>query len=389
MAARFHIAGLFGGPVSIGLLGVAAALRPWLPSRHRFNLVLGASVLSGAYLLQWFIPLPLALTWFIVRASRWPWSTKRKLGVLLGTWLGLVLIGWLLIPHTGNNFSLLNIWMGFLPAAIIWLVLERASGRLDGFSEREEWLYFLSFPRFVAPFVQPLGASRFLRSRQVRQSPLLSLRALLLLLYAVVLYYVLANTHFSVKSRFEAFDLLEHGPRIFRNVCHIYAFNAAPIFMAVGLLRLLGYDLGSGFRWPTLASSPSDFFKRWNYYFFDFASIAIFVPIVSRLRRLVPLWLAYVVGAYASFALGVWLLGIVGNLPGDYKAHRAIKALTNIYDIKVHVTMWSMVIGAQLLLLPLRHLRRRRWWRPVGNVFTWGVAIAGLMSLFATQMRIY
>jgi hypothetical protein len=308
---------------------------------------------------------------------------------MLGSWVALALIAWIFIPYTGSGYTWVTTWLGFLPAAMIWIVIDRASGRLKGISEREEWLYFLVFPRFVAPFVQPLGAARFLRSRRLIQSPRLSLRALLLGVYTIAVFYAMANTHFSVKSSWDALSAIEHGPRIARNAVHIYAYNAGGIFLAVTLLRLVGYDLGSGFNWPTLASSPGDFFRRWNYYFFEFCSAAIFLPIVSRLRRWLPLWLTYVIAAYACFALGVFALGIIGNVPGDYLGTQTLKALTNPWDLRAHLAMWSMAIGAQLLIMPLRRWRRSGWSRVFGNLGTWALVIAGLIALFVTQYHIY
>jgi hypothetical protein len=337
----------------------------------------------------WFIPIPVILTWSIVRISRLSWSTPAKLMVLLGGWLTLAISGWALIPITGSSFSALNMYMGFMPAAIIWIVLDRAAGRLEGVTELEEWFYFLAFPRFVAPFVQPIGAARMLKSRQVQQSPLLSLRALGLMCYAVAVFYALGHTHFSMKSTFEALQFAEHAPRIARNVLHIYAFNAAPILFAVSLFRAVGYDLGSGFRFWGLSTSPGDFFKRWNYYFFDFANVAVFMPLMSRLRRLLPVWLNYVVCVYASFALSVWFLGFVANLPGDYLAQAARRGVTNLYDLRVHLALWTMVIAGQLLLRPLRRFRRATWSKVLGNLFTWALALAGLIALFVTKNRIY
>jgi hypothetical protein len=208
-------------------------------------------------------------------------------------------------------------------------------------------------------------------------------------LCAIAAFYILNNTHFSAKSSSEAFSLIEHGPRVFRNGVHIYAYNCGSIFLAISLLRMAGYDLGSGFNWPVLSSSPSEFFRRWNYYFFDFANTVIFVPITSRLRRWVPLWLAYIFGAYASFALGVWVLDIMSRFPQTYLGIGTLQALTNLYDLRVHFVFWSMIIGAQLAIMPARRLRRHWWWRAVGHVGTWALAIAGLIWLFVTKNRLY
>lgn len=388
-AGKHRIIGLFGGPRTLYLFGATAVAVPWLAAKQRTWVVLAASVVSGAFMVRWFIPVPLLLTWSIVRISRNAWSTRAKLLVLLGGWLALAVAGWALIPITGSSYSALNMYMGFMPAAIIWIVLDRAAGRLAGLSERDEWVYFLAFPRFVAPFVQPIGAARLLKSRQAEQTPWLSLRALGLMVYAVGVFYIIKVTHFSLKSSTDSLDLFEHGPRIFRNMLHIYAFNAAPVFLGVSVLRAVGYDLGSGFRFWAISSSPSDFFKRWNYYFFDFANVAVFMPLMSRLRRRLPVWLVYIICAYVSFALSVWVLGYVANLPGDYLAQGARKGLTNPYDIRVHLGLWTLTIAGQLLLLPLRRFQRTTWGKVFGNVYTWALAITGLTVLFVTKNTLY
>jgi hypothetical protein len=387
-ADRYGIVGMFGGYVVLGMLAVTFAALPWLPPERRSLAVLALSLAVAGYVLRGLLLVPLAFTGLALHTVQRPWSKARKLGLLFGTWVAVAVVGWFAGRYFDHHIGLVVYW-GSVPAMIIWIVLDHGRGRLEGVSNHEKWLYFLAFPRFCAPFVHPIGAARLVRSWQPRHSAWRSVRALGLALYAIAAFYVLAHTHFSAKSFTEPLSLMEHGPRIFRNAVHIYVYNCGAIFMAISLFRMAGYDLGSGFNWPGLSSSPSDFFRRWNYYFFEFASTVIFMPITARLRRWMPLRLAYIFAAYASFALGVWVLDIVGRFPQSYLGIATLKALTNPHDLRIHFFFWTMIIAAQLVIMPARRLNRHWWWRVVGNAYTWAVAIAGLVWLFVTKNRLY
>ncbi len=385
-AQRYRIVGVFGGDQVLGMLGVMSVALPWLQPQLRSRVVLGFSLLIAGWLLRALLVVPLAFTWLSLQAVEWPWTRAKKLCLLLGVWLGVTVVGWFVIPYLGRYAILAGYW-GSLPAAIIWLVLDHERGRLAGFSRLERALYFLAFPRFCTPFIHPIGAARLLRSFSGTFSPWLPVRALLLGLCGIGAFWLIRNTHFAAMSSTDVFSLSEHGPRVFRNGVHIYAYNCSSIFLAVAMFRLGGYNLGSGFNWPGLSSSPSEFFRRWNYYFFDFANNVIFVPLASRLRRWLPLWLAYAIGGYASFALGVWVLDIISRLPQTPQGTWA--AFTNVHDLRVHLVFWTLIIGAQLLIMPARRLRRFWWWKAAGHLGTWGLAIGGLVWLFVTQNRLY
>ncbi len=369
-------------------MAAVLATLPWLPSHSRSRVVFGLSLVVAAWLLRGLVIVPVAFTWLALRTVGQSWRRAHKLSLLLGVWVVVAVLGWFVIPHLSRYLALAGYW-GALPAAIIWLVLDHERGRLEGVSTHEKWLYFLAFPRFCAPFIHPIGAARFVRSWRATHSPWFPLRALLLGIYAIAAFWVLEHTHFAAMSSTDVFSLTEHGPRVFRNGVHIYAYNCGSIFLGISLLRVAGYELGSGFNWPGLASSPSEFFRRWNYYFFDFASNVIFVPLVTRLRRWLPMWIAYVIGGYASFALGVWVLDILSRFPQTYLGVGTLEALTNVHDLRVHFAFWSMIIVAQLLIMPARRLRHFWWWRAAGHVGTWGLAISGLVWLFVTQNRLY
>jgi len=113
-------------------------------------------------------------------------------------------------------------------------------------------------------------------------------------------------------------------------------------------------------------------------------------PVIRLIRAAYPTGLlTLIVGGYLSFSLGVWALGIIENLPSDYLGQKTLKDLTNPYDVRVHVVMWTMVIGAQLLLMPFRRWRHHWWSKLIGHVVSLALAIAGLLALFISQNRIY
>lgn len=379
-------------PATLLLLGLMLAVfasLPWLRPRHRPDVALLGSILTGALVTRWLIVVPLLFAALAVRVSRSPWAPWRKLALLFAVWLAVAVLGWFEPGGAGLRYGTLAVYWSCLPAAIICLVTERARGQLDGVEVRHEWAYLLAMPRFVAPFVQPIGAGRFVRSWQTGDSGRRALRALALGLYAIGGFLVIKYTHYSVKSSIDTLSLSEHGPRIARNGLRIYAYNATAIFFAIPMLRLLGYDLGSGFRFPLLASSFADVYRRWNYYFFEFASSIFYLPLVSRLRRWLPLSLSYAVAGYASFFCGLWLLERVSRLPSSKYGTELFTQLADWRGLLTYAAVWSLIIWPQVLLAPARRWRRFWWWRAAGRVAAVGLGVAILVVLFSLQLTLY
>jgi hypothetical protein len=371
------------------LAGITAGL-PWLRAGLRPCAVLAASIVVGALTARWLVLVPLSFAWLAVRVSRSGWQTRLKLLLLLGVWLAVVVGKWLGPSWLGLSSGVLSMYWACLPAAVICLVVERARGQLAGIGALEEWIYLLAPPRFFLPFLQPISARTFVGSRQRVLTPKLALRALGLGLYGVVCLLPLKYAHYSIKNPGEGLLLWFRLPLLLENAVLIYAVNAARIFCGVALLRLLGYSLGSGFRFPLLASSFSEIYRRWNYYFFEFVTSIFYLPLVSRLRRAMPLSLAYVLAGYPSILLGVWTLdNITFQLAIGHNAKPVLEQLLDWRELLGYFGIWSLIILPQVALSKFRRLRRRLAWRVLAHVATATVAMGVLAATFYYGVGLY
>lgn len=368
--------------LTFGSMALVAALVPWFPARLRAKALLAGSLLVGALLLRWLIVVPLLLAWLAPRITRMPWHNWQKLAVLLGVWVAVPVLAWFAPRGYGLRYTELGLYWTCLPAPLICLVVERGRGQLDAAEPLDEWLYLLAFPRFFMPFLQPIGAARFIGSWQKYRAPKLALSGLALGLYGLLGFFAIQYTHYAIKNPSDAFPLPQDAWLIGQNALRIYAFNATIIFCAVAQLRLLGYELGSGFRFPFLSSSVSEFYRRWNYYFFEYSTSIFYLPLSARLRRWMPVWLAYVLAGYPSILLGVWALdNVFAQLPLGLYGKQMFDQLTDWRELAAYFFVWSLIILPQVALTPLRRLRRFAFWRIGGRIMTIGLAV-GILGLF-------
>lgn len=104
----------------------------------------------------------------------------------------------------------------------------------------------------------------------------------------------------------------------------LYLRVAGVLFVAIGSLRLLGFDLASGFAKPFLSHSFIDFWRRWNYYERE-ASVTLFYwPALARLRRRLSPVLAQSLAVGAALS-GFFVVSVVFVLPVHFlHAHTLI-----------------------------------------------------------------
>jgi hypothetical protein len=374
----------------LALIALMGGALPWLHPKQGPKLILAGSLLVGALCLRWLLAIPLLFAWLTVWVSRRPWRTWQKLVLLLGTWTALAVLKWTLPTLSNWRFSALSMYWACLPPAIICLVVERGRGWLEGGQAWEEWAYLLSPPRFFLPFLQPIGARRFIQSRQATLTPRLALSALGLALYGVLVKLVGNHLDYTVRSPSQDLLRLDHVPRLVENGLLIYAVNAGQIFCAVALFRLLGYGLGSGFRYPLLSSSFSDLFRRWNYYFYEYVSSIFYLPLVSRFQRWMPLWLAYILAGYPSILLGVWVLdNVTFQLAIGKNATPVANELMAWPQLAAYAGIWSLIIFPQVIFARARRFRKRWWYRAGAHALTLAAGVAILIAVYSLGVAIY
>jgi hypothetical protein len=133
-----------------------------------------------------------------------------------------------------------------------------------------------------------------------------------------------------------------------------YLDIAGNLFIAIGNLRLLGFELGSGFRRPFLSRSLGDFWQRWSYYFRDAALRLFYNPALDVLRRRLPLSLAHGLSVALAFAGLILLRSVavpisVSNTP-----------LSPFSDSSHAVVVGTAVIGSLTSIEAYLAMRRRR-----------------------------
>jgi hypothetical protein len=373
------------------LIAVMTGGLPWFAPKLRRPLVLAGSLLIAATMLTWIILVPLLYAWLTIAVSRTKWPTWQKLTLVLGVWLGLALLKWVLPRGSHVYFlSVLSMYWACIPPAIICLVVERGRGQLGSLTPTDDWTYLLSLPRFFLPFGQPIGAKRFTESQRPLFTPRLAISALGLGLYGALLQWLVKDLDYMVKVQEISLWDVQHLPRLINNALLIYCVNAAQIFCAVAVFRLLGYGLGSGFRFPLFASSINDGFHRWNYYYYEFVSTVLYLPLASKLRRWMPLWLAYILAGYPSILLGVWAFdNIAFQVAFGWNSTPLRNELSNWREFVGYLAVWTVIILPHVALAPLRRFRKHLWWRIAGHVLTIACGTAALVALYYLRVSIY
>ncbi len=113
----------------------------------------------------------------------------------------------------------------------------------------------------------------------------------------------------------------------------------------VGMVRLLGIELGPSFQRPLLASSISEFWRRWNTHFRDLLVELFYLPVVMRLRRTPER--AIIVGCISVFVVG----SVLFHLPKHYFRYGSI------YPANVHIVVENIMMCAIVAIALIREAR--------------------------------
>lgn len=243
-------------------------------------------------------------------------------------------------------------WAGAAFSAI-YVIVERARGALSEQSWADDLAYLVALPRLFMPFFQPISPSKFWSSRVHGVESRLVLRGLGLGLYGILLFFAMRKMPYIYPPRPDVAPL-DHGvPELLipaHNLVFIYASNASAIFCAVGLFRLLGFDLGSGFAFPLLSRSFAEFFRRWNYYIYEEVRSLFFFPLMGWLRRALPEKAAAVLASYVAIFLGMFgLNAIVIPASLNLDPRLALERTLQLDSIGFHALYWTGIILPQLL----------------------------------------
>jgi hypothetical protein len=65
----------------------------------------------------------------------------------------------------------------------------------------------------------------------------------------------------------------------------LYLAHSGLASLRIGLMRIIGYEIPERYRFPFLAVSPADFWRRWNIYLGSWAKRYVFYPVATFLSR--------------------------------------------------------------------------------------------------------
>jgi hypothetical protein len=72
----------------------------------------------------------------------------------------------------------------------------------------------------------------------------------------------------------------------------IYAVHSGVASLQIGAMRMIGYDVPERYRYPLLAASPIEWWRRWNTYVGSWFQSYVFFPSAVQLGRRMPRWAA-------------------------------------------------------------------------------------------------
>lgn len=298
---------IFNSVTYLLFLFAVTALYWLLPRRPRLWLILLSSIAFYGFWRVEFVPLLLlsaATDFFAARsihASSNP--ARRKLFVLLSLAvnLGLLLYFKYLMFFAENVVGALNLfgfevqvpaWKIVLPLGISFYTFQTISYTIDvyrGFIEPER--SFVLYGCYVTFFPQ-LVAGPVLRAREVVEQlarrPRFDLSdlgaGLRRLLYGLFLKVVIADNIAPLVDsgfalRIEHLSALDVWTLAFMFGFQIYFDFSAYSHIALGSARVMGIRFPENFNFPFMASSPADFWRRWNISLSSWIRDYVFLPL--------------------------------------------------------------------------------------------------------------
>jgi D-alanyl-lipoteichoic acid acyltransferase DltB (MBOAT superfamily) len=120
----------------------------------------------------------------------------------------------------------------------------------------------------------------------------------------------------------------------------LYCAHSGLASFQIGWMRLFGHELPERYRYPLLATSPQDFWHRWNTWVGEWARRYLFVPVSHAAIRRFGGALGVNAGAIVAFA-GVGLLHDLGVW--------VVRAAFGAYRVSLRLTLMFVVFGVVLV----------------------------------------
>lgn len=131
-----------------------------------------------------------------------------------------------------------------------------------------------------------------------------------------------------------------------------YLAHSGLASMQIGLMRLCGWDTPERYRFPFLATSPKDFWRRWNVWLGRWAFLYVFVPVAKRLGRL------RTGDSWRGIAVGLAVIMTFLAIGGLHDL--AMKLSSPSHGWWLPFAMLFLVLGASLVVWEIASGKRRR-----------------------------
>lgn len=275
-------------------LALAVPLYWVIPARARSAALLAASLLF----LAWHVPVHVAVVLLVAMGVRRAAAATRPTVSLLVAGLIAYLACLKYAPPadwiTGGAAPL---GVSYVTFKLIHYVIDRRRGAL----EEPSWVDYLLWVFFVPIF--PAGPieriEHFVGEREERWSRDSLVEGLTRVIYGLIKLFVINRLVVLQVSRrfFEAenpADFVEVLPTVGTGaawgfvVCRylfVYLDFSAYTDLAIGTSRLFGFRILENFRWPVLATSIGDFWKRWHMTLSGWCQRYVYLSVLARSRQ--------------------------------------------------------------------------------------------------------
>jgi hypothetical protein len=322
----------------VALAGLVAALVPVRP--RRVVLVAASLIIAPIALGAWAAAL-VGYAALVLALARAPLALAARIAVAIAAWAALPIARarWADGDAQFATLVLISVWAGQLYAALYLLVERERELPARRSTALADALYLLAPPRLITPFFQPISPRQL--ARRARAAPTWPALARAAGLAALGLAMAV------IAHRLGGW--VRHGPAAWLAgpawLVAIYARLTYPIFLAVAVFRLLGFDLPSGFHTPFLSRSFAEFFRRFNYYVRDAVLSLFYYPLLGRLRHHLPPRAATILSAYLAIVLGSFIgQDLLVPLALAAEPGPVLHAYLDPVRVAGFVALWSLTI---------------------------------------------
>lgn len=121
----------------------------------------------------------------------------------------------------------------------------------------------------------------------------------------------------------------------------VYIDFSAYSNIAIGLGRMMGYQLSENFNWPIFAHNPREFWKRWHMTLSNWCMRNIYFPVLIRTKNfLLPSFtVMFVVGMWHAISLS-WFLWAIHHTLGIFVASKMGSRFGNFIKKNPHKLLW-------------------------------------------------